>query len=81
MNVHLGVAVSVAARVETRDNRPVPQTPAQAAASARRRKPHTPARSIRVPDAEWEAAIEKAAERGETVTDAVRAFLRRYAKS
>lgn len=40
-----------------------------------------PARSIRIPDEEWEAAKAAAERRGETVTDAVRRFLRRYAKS
>lgn len=41
---------------------------------------HTPPRSIRVPDAVWDAAKAKAAERGETVTDAVVRFLTRYGK-
>lgn len=81
MNVRLGVAVSVAARVETRDNGPVPQSPAQAAASARRRKPHTPQRSIRVPDDVWEAARAEAESRGETVTDVIVRALKRYAKA
>lgn len=42
---------------------------------------HTPMRGIRVPDAEWKAAQAVAAERGETLTDAIRRFLRRYGKS
>jgi len=41
---------------------------------------HTPPRSIRVPDDVWDAAKAKAAERGETVTDAVVRFLTRYGK-
>ena len=41
---------------------------------------HTPPRSIRVPDAVWDAAKAKAAERGETVTDAVVRFLARYGR-
>lgn len=41
---------------------------------------HTPPRSIRVPDAVWDAAKAKAAERGETVTDAVVRFLTRYGR-
>ena len=42
---------------------------------------HTPPRSIRVPDDVWAAAKEAAEQRGETVTDAVVRFLRRYGKS
>ena len=41
---------------------------------------HTPPRSIRVPDDVWDAAKAKAAERGETVTDAVVRFLARYGR-
>lgn len=40
----------------------------------------TPSRNIRVPDEEWESAKLEAARRGETVTDAVRRFLRKYGK-
>lgn len=43
-------------------------------------QPKTPIRSIRVPDDEWRAAQERAAERGETVTDLIRRALRRYAE-
>lgn len=39
-----------------------------------------PARSIRVPDDLWQAAKERAAERGETVTDVLIRALRRYVK-
>lgn len=39
-----------------------------------------PARSIRVPDDLWQAAKDRAAERGETVTDAVIRALRRYTR-
>jgi len=42
---------------------------------------HTPPRSIRVPDDVWQSAKLAAADRGETVTDAVVRFLRRYGKS
>lgn len=42
---------------------------------------HTPPRSIRVPEDVWESAKLAAHERGETVTDAVVRFLRRYGKS
>lgn len=42
---------------------------------------HTPPRSIRVPDDVWQAAKAAAAERGESVTDAVVRFLTRYGKS
>jgi hypothetical protein len=41
---------------------------------------HTPPRSIRVPDPIWAAAKEAAERRGETVSDAVVRFLRRYGK-
>jgi len=41
---------------------------------------HTPPRSVRVPDDVWDAAKAKAAERGETVTDAVVRFLARYGR-
>lgn len=42
---------------------------------------HTPPRSMRVPDAIWQAAKDEAERRGETVTDAVVRFLARYGKS
>lgn len=37
-------------------------------------------RVIRVPDALWEAAMRRADERGETVSEAVRKFLERYTR-
>jgi len=37
-------------------------------------------RVIRVPDALWSAAMKRADEKGETVSEAVRKFLERYAK-
>ena len=43
-----------------------------------RRDTHTPPRTIRIPDDEWQAAKAAAERRGETVTDVVRAALRRY---
>lgn len=42
--------------------------------------PKTPLRSFRIPDDVYEAAQAKAKERGETVSDVVRAALERYAK-
>ena len=39
---------------------------------------HTPPRSIRVPDAVWDAAKAEAERRGETLSAAVVRFLRRY---
>ena len=41
---------------------------------------HTPPRSVRVPDDVWAAAKAEAERRGETVTDAVVRFLRRYGR-
>lgn len=41
--------------------------------------PKTPNRVIRVDDQLWRAAQDKAAARGESVSEAVRRFLRRYA--
>jgi macrodomain Ter protein organizer (MatP/YcbG family) len=41
---------------------------------------HTPPRSIRIEEALWQAAKNKAAERGETVTDVVVRALERYVK-
>lgn len=41
---------------------------------------HTKPRSVRVPDEIWDAAKAEAARRGETVTDALLRFLRRYGK-
>lgn len=38
----------------------------------------TPRRSIRIPDTLWKTARAEAAERGETVTDAITRFLTRY---
>ena len=41
---------------------------------------HTPPLSVRVPDDVWQAAKAEAERRGETVTDAIVRFLRRYGK-
>ena len=41
-----------------------------------KRVPH---RTIRVPDEEWRAAQDKAAERGETLSEVIRRALKRYA--
>ena len=41
---------------------------------------NTPPRSIRVPNDVWAAAKAEAERRGETVTDAVLRFLRRYGR-
>jgi hypothetical protein len=43
--------------------------------------PRTPLRSIRVSDTLWKAAQDKAAERGESVSDVIRAALERYVRS
>ena len=43
-------------------------------------QPKTPARSIRIEDGLWRRAKERAAERGESVTDAIRKFLERYVR-
>ena len=40
----------------------------------------TPARAIRVEDELWERAKKRAAEKGETVSEAVRKFLERYSR-
>lgn len=40
-----------------------------------------PQRAVRVPDDEWKAAQDRAAEQGETVTDVIRRALRDYASS
>lgn len=37
-------------------------------------------RVVRVPDALWAAAMKRADERGETVSEAVRKFLERYSR-
>lgn len=37
-------------------------------------------RVVRVSDAVWEAALRKADEKGETVSEAVRKFLERYSR-
>lgn len=42
---------------------------------------HTPPRSVRVPEEVWQAAKREAEARGETLTDAIVRFLRRYGKS
>jgi predicted DNA-binding protein len=41
--------------------------------------PDTP-RAIRIPDELWHAALDKAAEKGDTVSDIVRRALERYVK-
>lgn len=43
-------------------------------------QPKTPHRTIRVPEEEWEPAKVEAVRRGETLTDAIRRFLRKYGK-
>lgn len=39
---------------------------------------HTTRRAIRVPDEEWCVAMANAAAEGKTLTEVIRAFLRRY---
>lgn len=43
-------------------------------------QPKTKARSIRIDDALWAKAQARAAERDESVTDAIRRFLERYTR-
>ena len=43
-------------------------------------RPSNPARAVRVEDALWRAAQERAAERGETVSDVIRRALQRYVR-
>lgn len=43
-------------------------------------KPRTPHRTIRVEDELWEAAVALAKERGESVSEILRAALKRYVK-
>jgi hypothetical protein len=42
--------------------------------------PGTPRRTIRVPDALWDAAAAKAEENGESVSDVIRRALERYVR-
>jgi hypothetical protein len=44
-------------------------------------QPKTPSRNVRVPDDLWQAALEKAREKGESVTEVILRALRRYVKS
>jgi predicted HicB family RNase H-like nuclease len=41
-------------------------------------KPKTPQRTVRIPDEVWFAAKQKAARRGETLTDVILRALKRY---
>lgn len=77
MNFRAGVSVAVAVGVDTRDTGQVPKPPAKPA-TERRKPTHTPPRSVRVPDEVWTAAKTEAARRGETVSDAVVRYLKRY---
>ena len=43
-------------------------------------QPKTPLRTVRVDDELWQAVQAKAAEEGRTVSDVIRAALRRYLK-
>ena len=43
-------------------------------------KPRTPHRTIRVEDELWDAAVAVAKERGESVSEILRAALKRYVK-
>jgi len=42
--------------------------------------PGTPRRTIRIPDALWDAAAAKAEARGESLSDVIRKALERYVK-
>ena len=44
-------------------------------------RPPMKAKSVRCPDALWDAAQEKADERGEVLSEVIRAALERYVKS
>jgi antitoxin component of RelBE/YafQ-DinJ toxin-antitoxin module len=44
-------------------------------------KPKTPLRNIRVDDELWTAAMAAAEARGESLSEAIRKFLKRYAKA
>lgn len=44
-------------------------------------KPKTPLRNVRVGDELWQAAQAAAEARGESLSEAIRVFLKRYAKS
>lgn len=56
----------------------VRQTSVMTARLARDGSGDTPRRTIRVPDAEWDAAKAVADENGETLSDVIRLALRRY---
>jgi macrodomain Ter protein organizer (MatP/YcbG family) len=43
-------------------------------------QPKTPARAVRIEGELWRKAQERAAERGETVSEAIRKFLERYTR-
>lgn len=43
-------------------------------------QPRTPKRSIRIPDALWHAAMEKAKQRDEVLAEEIRKFLERYVR-
>lgn len=43
-------------------------------------QPKTTARTVRVGDELWTAATKRAEERGESISEAVRAFLKRYSR-
>lgn len=43
-------------------------------------QPKTPARSVRVPEDLWQAALARSQERGETVTDVIVRALKRYVR-
>ena len=40
--------------------------------------PKTPSRNVRIPDDLWRAAMDRAVERGETLSDVIRRALERY---
>lgn len=42
--------------------------------------PGTPRRTVRIPDDLWDAAVAKAEERGESVSDVIRRALQRYVR-
>lgn len=43
-------------------------------------QPKTPSRNVRVPTDLWEAALARAAERGEVLSEVIREFLERYVR-
>jgi predicted HicB family RNase H-like nuclease len=61
-------------------SRPTAPTPTHGTGPSMPNAPKTPSRNVRVPDDLWHAAMSKALDRGESLSDVIRRALEKYVK-